>query len=176
MLKKVALCAITTVAFASLSFAGVTSSGKDYKNYKEPAPVTCFDDTEFQLDVFGSYNWVQEYSDGFGGGLGFNAFFARYVGVGISGDLIDGGVDGLWDVSGSLILRLPIDSICLAPYVLGGGGVEMNGSLGGTLHAGGGLEYRFIRHSLAFFAEGRYIWGFDQSNQTQVRSGLRVIF
>jgi hypothetical protein len=176
MLKKVALCAFTSFAIASISFAGVAMSGKEAKDYKTPAPVTCFDDTEFQLDAFASYHWVQDHGSTAGGGVGFNVFFARYVGIGISGTLSEGGVNGLWDTSASLILRMPIDSICLAPYVLGGGGVEMNGSVGATLHAGGGLEYRFIRHSLAVFGEGRYIWGFDQVNQAQARLGLRVIF
>jgi hypothetical protein len=54
------------------------------------APETCFAEHEFQIDIFGQYsvgegpNQVQLFRDhGWGGGIGFNYFFTRNLGVGV---------------------------------------------------------------------------------------------
>lgn len=178
MLKKLALCAVTCFVLASVATAGTSmASGKEYKDYKQPAPLTCFDDTEFQLDLFGTAIGVQNAGVGAGGGIGLNFYFIRYVGVGIDGMLAgDGDGNFIGNTTGNLLIRIPIDSICLAPYFLGGGGYQFDGNDGGILQAGGGLEYRFIRHSLAVYGEGRYVWGFDTPNNVQARLGLKIVF
>jgi hypothetical protein len=177
-MKNIALSAVATLTLVASSFAGQQiSSGKDYK---QPAPeAPCFQDQEFQLDIFASYTDTVsngKYGDGFGGGVGFNYFFSRYVGFGVDGNVFDAGVNGLWSASGRVILRLPIDSLCLAPYIFGGGGVQANGETVGSFHAGGGLEWRATQ-TIGLFAEGRYTWTADSAEDNgQARLGVRFVF
>ncbi len=177
-MKKLTLSLMACFAVAATSFAGVSTSGKSYKEYKSAPPETCFNDQELQLDIFGSYTDTAGggYSDGLGGGIGVNYFFMRYVGVGVDGNIFDGDVNGVWNFTGSLILRYPIDSICLAPYIFGGGGVQTDGTTGGTAHAGGGLEYRVVPHKIGIYAEGRYTWAENSNDSAQARIGVRVVF
>jgi hypothetical protein len=176
-MKKTALSLFAVVALAGTSFAGtaVVSSGKDFK---APAPVTCFGDTELQVDAFATYTETRYagYEDGFGGGLGVNYFFHRNIGVGVDGTLYEGGAGGVWGFSSSLILRLPIDCACLAPYVLGGGGYTVDGTSGGTFHAGGGVEYRVVPNKVGIYGEGRYTWGVNTNDSAQARLGVRFVF
>jgi hypothetical protein len=176
-MKKALMSLLIGTAIAGTSFAGAPVMGKEYK---QPVPEpTCFKDTELQLDVFGSYNETRYggYEDGYGGGLGVNYYFMRYVGIGVDGNIYDGGASGVWNVSSSLLLRLPLDSCCLAFYALGGGGIQMDGTTAGTWHVGGGLEYRVVPEKIGIFGEGRYIWSADSAGDTaQARLGVRVVF
>lgn len=179
-MKKNALPYLACLAFASSAFAG--QPVVESKDYKAPAPEPCFRDQEFQLDVFGSYTdsrSANPHADGFGGGIALNYFFMRYVGVGVDGNLFDGDANGVWSTTGRIIARFPIDNgignLCLAPYIFGGGGYEVNGDGFGTLHAGGGLEWRATQ-SFGVFGEGRYTWGEDDQNSAQARVGVRFVF
>jgi hypothetical protein len=174
-MKKAALSLFAIVALAGTSFAGtaVVSSGKDFKG---PVPVTCFGDQELQVDAFASYNAANKYDDGVGGGLGVNYFFLRYVGVGVDGNIYDGNAGGVWSFSTSIIGRFPIDSVCLAPYVLAGGGYTVDGESSGTWHVGGGLEYRVVPNKVGIYGEGRYVWGGNDNNTAQARLGVRFVF
>ena len=164
--------------FASLAVVATSFAGKEMKDFK-PVVEPCFNAGELQLDVFGSYTDAahrSSHNDGFGGGLGLNYFFTNHIGIAASGNLYDGDVNGAWNVDGSIVLRLPIEgSICWAPYIFGGGGIAVNGSLEGTLHAGGGLEWR-ATHTIGVFGEARYIWAEEDHSGTQIRAGLRFVF
>lgn len=174
-MKKIAFSLIACLSIASSAFAGhQMASGKDYKG--GPA-APCFGDHELQLDVFGLYGWSMkgEHEDGFGGGVGMNYFFSQNLGVGIDGTARDAD-SALWTASASLIARFPLDlgGTCIAPYVLGGGGVQTNGTTHSAWHAGGGLEFR-VAPGFGVFTEGRYIWAGDD-DQLQARLGFRVVF
>jgi len=181
MIKKLAIAAVSCLAMAGTTFAGTMyDSSKDMKEMKEviPPPPTCFSDTEFQLDLFGTYTWTRNpnaYHDNAGGGVAANFFFARYIGIGADTTIYSGGVNGVWNSTGSLILRYPIDSACVAPYVLGGGGYQYDGTGEGTWHAGIGLEYRVVPHSVGLFSEGRYTWA-EENESAQIRAGIRFTF
>jgi hypothetical protein len=174
-MKRILLSFAACLSLAASASAGheMVSSGKDYKN---PVPP-CFQDQELQLDVFGLYGWTAQgnHDDGFGGGLGVNYFFMRNLGVGVDGSVRDAD-SALWTASVSLIVRFPIegDSLCLAPYILAGGGVQTNGSIDGEFHAGTGLEFR-CPQGFGVFAEGRYYWA-GHNDQIQARLGFRVLF
>ncbi len=188
-MKKLAFSLLTCLTIATSAFAG--SDSKQYTDMKQskdyaPPAVPCFQNRELQLDAFGSYTNSHENTlrpgdqDGFGGGLALNYFFIRNVGIGLDGNVFDADVNGLWDVTTRLIFRFPIESLCLAPYAFGGGGWEVDGESNGTLHAGGGLEFR-ATPKLGFFGEGRYTWtGFfaDGHNldAVQIRAGIRLVF
>lgn len=182
-MKKITLPLIACLALASSAFAGQeVKATKDYKTPEEP----CFKDQEFQLDVFGSWADINTRDghhhldgprDGFGGGLGVNYFFMRYLGVGADAN-ISAASNGLWTFSGSLIARYPLElgHFCIAPYALAGGGFQTDGVNAGTWHVGGGLEWR-ATHNLGIFAEGRYTWAGDhQEDTTRVSVGVRVVF
>ena len=175
-MNKLTSSLFATLALAATGIAGQPVAGKDFKT---PAPEPCFKDVELQLDLFGSYtNPVSRssHSDGFGGGLGVNYFFTRYLGAGVSGNVFDGGVHGVWNTDASLIARYPLElgTFCLAPYILAGGGLQANGTTTGSWHAGGGLEWR-ATPQIGVFGEGRYTWAEDNDSAT-ARVGLRFVF
>lgn len=196
-MKRLAYSLFACAALSSLTFAGQVSS--DYKSYKgeAPAPLApeqCFGDTEFQLDLFGSYTDTRGggHNDEFGGGVGANFFFVRYIGIGADVNLYDGGVNGVWNTTGSLILRYPLElgTFCIAPYLFAGGGGQFNNENVGTAHAGAGLEFRLTRN-IGIYSEGRYTWtenkgdggdfhfdddGDDDDDFAQARLGLRFVF
>lgn len=172
-MKKIVLSSMAVLSLAAVSFAGVTTTGK---SYKQPEPVTCFNDSEFQLDIFGSYNFAGDYQDGFGGGGSLNYYFTRNIGFQVDYNIYDGDVSGRHEVTGSLLLRLPIDSTCLAPYALVGGGVGMDGTTEALFTAGAGVEYRVVPHRVGIFAEGRYLLGDDSDSAGAARVGLRFVF
>ncbi|HYR57191.1 MAG TPA: hypothetical protein VEO95_01120 [Chthoniobacteraceae bacterium] len=177
-MKKIAYSLVACLAVAGSALAG--HEVKETKEYKQPEGVPCFKDTELQLDVFGTYNDTSAggHTDGFGGGLAINYFFMRYVGIGVDGNVFDGGHDGTWNFSGRLILRYPIElgGLCLAPYIFGGGGYETDGINSGTEVAGGGLEFRIIPEKLGIFAEGSYTWVNASDDNRQARIGVRFVF
>jgi hypothetical protein len=102
----------------------------------------------------------------------------RYLGVGVDGNVFGGGSTGVWNFSSSLIARFPVElgGLCLAPYLLGGGGYENDSTSCGTLHAGGGLEFRVVPEKLGIFVEGRYTWAFNTDDQVRVSTGIRLVF
>ncbi len=186
-MNKIALSFIASLAVAGSALAGqpMVSTGKDYKG-PAPLPQPCFRDTEFQLDIFGSYSFTTQGSsnldtddwDGAGGGIGLNYFFTRHVGIGVDTHIMDGNLNGFWTFTGNLIVRFPIEAggVCLAPYFLGGGGYAVNGEGEGIWQAGGGLEWRAVPEKLGVFAEGRYIWANEHGDLAQVRLGVRFVF
>ncbi|MGB8170561.1 MAG: hypothetical protein WCF18_23865 [Chthoniobacteraceae bacterium] len=173
-MKKIAYTLV-----ACLAVAGSALAGKEVKEFKQPVEP-CFKDTELQLDVFGSFTDTSNghHTDGFGGGVGINYFFTRYLGVGADTNVFGGGASGVWNFSGSLIARFPVElgGLCLAPYIFGGGGYENDHTSCGTAHAGGGLEFRVVPEKIGIYAEGRYTWVANTDDQAQARLGVRVVF
>src|SRR3979490_1968400 len=112
-MKKLTVSLLTSLVVLGTSFAGPMMSSKDMKTVvAEP----CFKDQELQVDLFGSYSDFRHgsnYHDGFGGGIAVNYFFMRYVGLGVDGNVLGGRAHGVWNPTGSLIIRFPIEgSLC----------------------------------------------------------------
>ena len=175
-MKKITFSLIAALGVTTAAFAGHEVAGKGYKE----TVVPCFNDRELQVDLFGSYtDGVRRspYSDGFGGGIGVNYFFMRYLGVGIDGNVYDGGHNGVWNLGGRLIARYPLElgSVCLSPYAFAGGGAQFDGLTSGTWLAGGGLEWR-ATPKFGIFGEGHYTWAGNQANSAQARVGVRFVF
>jgi hypothetical protein len=199
-MKNIAIGFLATAIAASSALAGEEVMSKDYK---QPVPIPCFKDQEFQLDVFGSFMNFPYGSDrhgdrdGGGGGVGANYFFMRYIGIGVDGDF-DTNRGGVANYTGKLIFRFPIETgrFCIAPYIFGGGGGESffddnydgwhrwndrndrSHRTVGAWMAGGGVEWR-LTPRFGIFAEGRFTWtgedGRDLYND-EARLGLRVAF
>lgn len=159
--------------------------------FREPMPAyghaadDLFRAQEFSVDAFGAYlNFSGTGNDDiWGGGLGMNYFFDRYVGLGIEGMLLDSDrfsnrsdrSGTLGALNGFVSLRFPIEELRLAPYILGGGGGFFGNGTQGQGFAGGGLEFRFSPH-VGIFGDGRRVWIRDIDNYTLVRFGIRFAF
>lgn len=143
-----------------------------------------FPDNQLTLDVFGTYTHAFEtfgsqFDDNwrhgqFGGGLGVDYFFCKYIGIGVDSFADDKG-QLLRDVSGSLYLRMPVDSTGFAPYIFGGPGGDFSPVSEWTEHAGAGVEFRFSTH-FGIFADARYNFKDITSNDTEVRAGVQIAF
>ncbi|RYD32394.1 MAG: hypothetical protein EOP86_15795 [Verrucomicrobiaceae bacterium] len=142
-----------------------------------PRVCDCFKENTAFVSIYGAGllpDGGGRFDDSLGAGLALDYFFSTHVGI---------EVDGTWaatseDVgifTASLVLRLPIDSICLAPYIFGGGGIQASEGEGeGIAHVGAGVDWRF-NNRCGIFGDGRYTWG-DEQNYTLVRAGLRIAF
>ncbi|HZM01957.1 MAG TPA: outer membrane beta-barrel protein [Candidatus Saccharimonadales bacterium] len=138
---------------------------------------------QLSLDVFGTYHQAFEtfgsqfdksWTHGrWGGGLGLNYFFNRYIGVGVDSYSENHG-PFFNNVAGSVFLRMPIGDTGLAPYIFGGVGDDFNPQEI-TEHAGIGLEYRFNSH-WGIFADTRYTYADKTENTSLTRAGLRYGF
>ena len=169
---------LATVALSSSVFAGPAFSGKEAKAPVAPAPAPGCDafGPGLVFDVFGGAFLPDGGDDALGGGVGVGYFFNRYVGLDINyGVYATDSEHHQFD--GNLVLRAPIDSLCIAPYALVGGGFSTNGSTDGQYQVGGGLDVRLQSLSnLGIFAEGLYHFGDENPDFTTVRLGLRIPF
>lgn len=143
-----------------------------------------FKANEFTIDLFGSYKRGQKnVSDFFdepehgvwGGGIGVNYFFTRFIGVGGDVSAHDDGRQFVDNASGNVIFRFPIEAASMAPYVFGGGGGTFDPTEQWEGHVGGGLEFRLNPHT-GIFADARYIWNDKTADQSLIRTGLRFAF
>lgn len=198
-MKKLTLSLLISLGTIGSSFAGQPMVSQDHKEYKGgPAPETCFNDREFQLDVFGAYvdgnggshaGQIREH--GWGGGIGVNYFFTRNIGFGADATWIyadenanvsaNGGETVFHNFTGSLIFRFPIDAACLAPYLFVGGGFHVDGEQWASAHAGLGAEYRIVPQRVGLFADARFTYfgdryGSGDQNNIMARAGVRFIF
>ena len=170
---------LLVIAVLGVSSFNMLAAESGYWNertrYDRESP-TLYNANEFSLDLFGTYADRDKFGskgDFWGGGLGVNYFLTRYIGIGADSYL----EEWRWPyrVNGSLILRLPIDKLGLAPYAFGGGGREFKYAPQWTGHAGGGLELRINRHT-GIFGDGRRVFADQTKDYTLVRFGMRVGF
>ena len=152
-------------------------------SYSNPPKFT---DQELSLDLFGSYIHPEEkfshlfqtnirHDGTWGGGVGLNYFFAKNVGIGADVDMGANGGTFVDAALGNLILRLPIESAGLSPYVFGGGGRGFDPTGQWLWDGGVGLEFRF-NPVTGLFVDGRYIWAETTSDALYLRAGLRLVF
>lgn len=146
---------------------------------EEMAPIgcACFEPCKLEVSAFYSYTFSDDEAlDGeSGGGISLGYFYNKNIGTRLTYNAI--GSAPHHDSSLSLIARFPIESICLAPYALGGGGYLTNGESGPTAHIGGGLEYKIEAvNCLGIFAEGRYTWSDATEDYAGIMTGLRFSF
>jgi len=177
---KILTTLFTMAVLATSAVAGPVGSAKNAKNPVAPLPpagCNAFGPGAF-FDVFaGGFLPEGAGDDELGGGVGVGYFFNRYVGVDLNYGLYATDSEH-HQFDGNLILRAPIDSLCIAPYLLVGGGLSTNGTTQGNYQAGAGLDVRFSSASnIGIFAEGSYHWAAeDDSDYTLVRLGVRIPF
>jgi hypothetical protein len=177
MKKYIITSLVAVIAATSSSFAGTES----YKKTVVPVEEPClYRDTEFQLDAFGTGAFYRAGEPGWGGGLGMNVFFLRYLGLGVEQFVVgreDFGAE--WGTFGHLFVRYPF---CwgLSPYAMVGLGKLYGDSQKsyGCGDVGGGLEYR-ITENIGLFGDARWVYSPDfnsNSGGVLARTGLRFAF
>ncbi len=141
---------------------------------------------EFTIDAFAHYTTTSRKSFGqlfthnirhgtFGGGVGVNYFFTKYVGIGADVEMGDNGGKFIDSTVANVIVRLPLDAVHLAPYVFGGGGGQFDPECQVVGDVGAGIDFRFNRWS-GIFIDGRYVWPDKSPEYGLFRAGLRWAF
>lgn len=171
---KILTTLLMTAALASTAFAGPIA--KNPKAPVLPPPPTC--ECFAPGAAFGFFGGAllpngRGADDALGGGVLAEYFFTENIGIqGSYGVYATDSEHHAFDAS--LVLRAPIKSLCLAPYVLAGGGYSVNGTSEGNYHVGGGLDYRF-NNCTGIFADGAYHWA-NEGDYTIVRLGVKIPF
>lgn len=173
-MKSIALIALASLATSAFAGQPVVTDSKKVVIPPEP----CFGETELQLDIYGAYSWYDgDIDEGWGGGIGVNYFFHRYLGVGVGANASSVGPTA-WNIATSLIARYPLElgGLCIAPYIKGDIGYHIDGEDDWFGGAGAGLEFR-VTPRIGIFSEGSYNWAFNGGdNFAQARAGVRFVF
>ncbi len=201
---KPIIAVLSIAALSGAAFAGerIAAPSKTY----QPTSTECFRAGEWQVDLFGFYGLGLSghagplQNDTWGGGAAVNYFMTRNWGLGIDGFWYSaqepprgpvgplapgvapggGGRSLVHNFSGSLIYRYPMDSICMAPYVYGGGGISCDSVQYGSVHVGAGVEKR-LNERLGIFTDARWTYygdrfGRGDQNNFMFRGGVRFVF
>jgi len=155
-------------------------------NDNQSSQVDCYRSCELSLDGFGTGSigkYTIDHLSGerirhhgkLGAGLGLNYFFIRNLGVGV--EAYSENTTGVFvdNASANLILRLPLGQSGFAPYVFGGGGYQFDRLRASFGQAGGGAEFRFIRH-VGVFVDARMVLPDKAKYYGVGRLGLRFAF
>lgn len=170
---------LAAFALATSAMAGpVTYSSKSSKNVVQPQAAVgcdCFAPGA-AIGINGTGIIFDGNSDdnALGGGVLAEYFFTEIVGVQGSYNLLATDKEH-HEFDAALVLRFPITSICLAPYIMGGGGYATNSFDSWNVFAGAGLELRLPEvNCMAIFADGAYHWADDDgADFTLVRLGVK---
>lgn len=174
--KHIKLTLVGTFALTTASAIGADGAPED----------SLFRAHETSLDLFGSVSVGQETinhiskdrvrdNGRIGGGIGVNHFFTRNLGIGGDAYTENAAHSFVDSASANLILRIPIDSIRLAPYAYGGGGYEFDSRELWFGQAGAGLELRFTKE-VGIFADARYVFTDGAKDLGVGRVGIRLSF
>lgn len=171
------LCATLALALSPLA-AGPVGGGKTTMApvpAPQPSGCDCFG-PGFTVNPYGLYMIPEgEYDEEFGGGVSLDYFFTRFVGV--SGFAQWVATDSVTHNYGAdLVLRYPIDSLCVAPYVLGGVGVHTNSETEFIGRLGAGIDWR-IKDCIGVFADWTYtLPGGELEDYQIIRLGMKFPF
>src|SRR5688572_24741953 len=145
---------LAAMTLATSSFAAERTFTERFRYDRDTTEL--FRPNEFSLDLFGAYRSSQSRvssistrslrSGSWGGGVGVNYFFTRYLGVGADTHWVDWDGAFIDTANASFIARYPIENIHLAPYAFVGAGGWFETRDAWTAHAGGGLEFRLNQH------------------------------
>ena len=183
LINKICLVAGGSALLLSSASAGDATYSKNPAPSKEPVPAAnCFNAGETSLDIISIYadptgGGGDSYDGtgldgGFGGGIGLTHFVTENIGLSGQAYWWDG-ASIIHSVTASVIYRQPIQDICLAPYIYGGGGGHFDSVNQVSAHAGAGVEYR-ICEGFGIFADYRYTWADETEDWNLYTLGLRI--
>ncbi|MFN0127147.1 MAG: outer membrane beta-barrel protein [Verrucomicrobiales bacterium] len=172
---------IASLGLAASAVQAGTTPDKNPAPKNPPPPIEvesicdCFDEGKVTVSLYGAGIVFDDIGDdALGGGLGIGYFFTEYTGVEVDATWL--ATDSvLHNFSGSLVLRYPIKSACLAPYLIVGGGYETDSVQQWTAHVGGGIDWRFGSGPTCpgLFVDARYTWTEEDVNFTLIRAGFK---
>lgn len=147
--RSIGSCILMVLCFAAPAHAGFP--GGPQEGYVPPPPqvpqntfVSPFSGPSW--NVGGFLEWLTPDADQadtvFGGGIMAEHFFTDFFGLSGSAAWARPNDDLLHSYTMDLVLRYPLASISLAPYVLGGGGALVTDGTDLVGRAGVGLEWR----------------------------------
>ena len=179
-MKRAIILHGTMILLAAGTLAAADSPNTD------PGSEDLYRGNELSLDGFGSAALGQQTLDHLtrrrinqdarlGAGAGLNYFITRNLGVGADAYTENTAHRLIDNVSGNLILRLPLGESGVAPYIFGGGGHKFDPVEANFGQAGAGLEIRFTPH-FGIFADGRYVFPNKIRDYGLARAGFRVAF
>jgi len=171
------LCATLALALSPLA-AGPVGSGKTTVAPLPPPPPAgcdCFG-TGFTVNPYALYMIPEGSGDEeFGAGVSLDYFFTPFVGVSgfahwINTDSVE------HNYGADLVLRYPIESLCIAPYALVGGGIHTNSETEFMGRFGAGIDWR-IKDCIGVFADWTYtLPGGDVQEYQIIRLGMKFPF
>jgi hypothetical protein len=176
---------LTRIAAAAwIALAPAVAFAAGYAPFTQQGPL--YAPKEASLDIFGSYLAAEkQITDVFktnirggawGGGIGLNYFASANFGFGTDINIPDNSGRFIDTYTINLIYRYPIESIGLAPYIIGGGGRAYDPKSEWIAQVGLGLEYR-SSHKAGIFVDGRYEWFMNTTpDKLELRAGLRFVF
>ncbi|OAI58025.1 hypothetical protein AYO49_01585 [Verrucomicrobiaceae bacterium SCGC AG-212-N21] len=175
---KLILHLLFASALITSASAGTYTSSKSAKAVVPPAPLGCDCFAPgFAIGIFGSgvlFNEDDIDDDSLGGGVLAEYFFTENIGIQGSYGIFATEKE-LHEFDAALVLRYPITSLCLAPYIMGGAGYSTNSQDAWNLFLGGGIDVRCPEwNCVSLFADGAYHWSEDDdADFTIVRIGLK---
>ncbi len=163
-----------TLAVSASAGTPSTESGKAVQPYA-PQTINCWA-PGFTMGAFAGGLFPSHRDSGVaGGGILGEYFWTENFGLqGSYGVYATNSAHHQFD--GSFIARAPMGNI--APYIMAGGGVGLNGSAHGDFHAGGGIEARMPdMDCLGLFLDGNYHFASgSRTDFTLVRLGVKFRF
>jgi len=171
---------LSTLAILSASFGLATAEDYSAKNPAPPLAAECTAfDPGFELSAYVGLSLPNGVGDdNWGGGIGVAYFFTENIGADFNWAVFDYN-DAVSFVTADMVLRFPVKTACLAPYVIGGGGLVTDGNASVDVwRLGGGVDFRpAFLGNIGIFADGTYNWiGGSYTDSTIVRLGLRLPF
>lgn len=177
-MKKLTTTICTLALSAGLSSAGDYYSSKAPMSSKGVIPIEepCFAAGEINFDIIGMYidPTGDGLEDGPAGGIGAGYFFTENFGLMGKAYWWDGN-SVIHNVQASGVFRMPIQDLCLAPYLYGGVGGSFDSVNQLTAHLGGGVEYR-LTESIGVFADYSHTWADETDNWNGYTLGVRFVF
>ena len=127
---------------------------------------------ETHLSLFGDY--VEKPNRDWGGGFAIDYFASEYLGFGITSHWEEWQGTAYENLAGELLLRIPIESLRLAPYGVGSVGFDFRDHRGFE-GVGGGVELRFQK-GWGLFGDYQYLFRRKPIDTGFIRFGLQVKF
>jgi len=176
-IRTLLLSLATGFTFSSIAIGGQPVS------YPNDASSSLFG-PETSLDVFASYlkSDQEGVSKSWGGGLGVSHFFTNHFGIAGSASWVEPDNSDVWgNYIADGIIRVPIESLRMAPYALAGlGGIYGDSELNFVGRVGAGIDFRITKNFGVFgdwlyhFPEGST--GIAGENYATTRIGLKIVF
>ncbi len=175
-MKFIPTLLIAAAAMVSSAFAGTASYSKNPKAVAPVVPTGCecfAPGFAFGLNASGILP-DGEGDDELGGGVLAEYFFTDMLGVQGSYNVFATEQEH-HEFDAALVVRFPITELCIAPYILGGGGYATNSFEAWNVFAGVGIDVRLPDvNCLGIFADGTYHWAEDDgADFTIVRVGVK---